>query len=137
MNEKEKYKIDNAPIEGCSGCQMTAGRWGCPKHSPNVYVLEPTLNPYPGDGMGGDVKSEKENWEKEFEEEWEHEHPSGVHPEGCLCQACEWENETKPEAKRWYLQACRVRQEEIERLTEERNYYRNLLSLEAKLREAP
>ncbi len=34
-----------------------------------------------------------------------------------------------------YLQACKVRQEEIDKLTKERNYYRNLLSLEAKLRE--
>lgn len=27
---------DNIPIDGCEGCSGTAGRLGCPKHSPNV-----------------------------------------------------------------------------------------------------
>jgi len=33
--------MDNSvPVEGCSGCNGTAGRLGCPKHSPNVYISD-------------------------------------------------------------------------------------------------
>lgn len=28
------------PIVGCRGCEGTAGRLGCPTHSPNVYVQD-------------------------------------------------------------------------------------------------
>jgi hypothetical protein len=62
----------------------------------------------------------------EFEELWDHEHPSGVHPEGCLCQACEWENEEKPEAKRWYLQGRQRGQEKMEKLKKELKELREL-----------
>ena len=29
------------PIEGCRGCEGTAGRLGCTIHSPNVYIADP------------------------------------------------------------------------------------------------
>ena len=31
---------DTTPIVGCLGCQGTAGRLGCPIHSPNVYIAD-------------------------------------------------------------------------------------------------
>lgn len=31
---------DLTPVEGCKGCESTAGRLGCPTHSPNVYVSD-------------------------------------------------------------------------------------------------
>jgi hypothetical protein len=38
---------DLTPIEGCLGCQGTAGRLGCSKHSPNVYISDqPQFLPY-------------------------------------------------------------------------------------------
>ena len=33
---------DLTPVVGCTGCEGTAGRLGCPKHSPNVYVADPS-----------------------------------------------------------------------------------------------
>ena len=31
---------DPTPTQGCIGYQGTAGRLGCPKHSPNVYIAD-------------------------------------------------------------------------------------------------
>ncbi len=33
------------PIQGCRGCESTAGVWGCPIHSPNVYVRDTYQKP--------------------------------------------------------------------------------------------
>ncbi len=36
-----------APIDGCPGCAGTAGVWGCPTHSPKMYVqYQPKINPF-------------------------------------------------------------------------------------------
>jgi len=34
------------PIQGCRGCEGTAGVWGCPVHSPNFYVKTPKIIPF-------------------------------------------------------------------------------------------
>jgi hypothetical protein len=31
---------DLTPIQGCPSCQGTAGRLGCTKHSPNIYISD-------------------------------------------------------------------------------------------------
>ena len=38
---------DNTPIVDCTGCAGTAGRLGCPKHSPNVYISDQPNQPKP------------------------------------------------------------------------------------------
>lgn len=54
--------------------------------------------------------------EEEFEKVWEFEYPSGVHPEGCLCQACESEISDKPFALHWWLEKGKRDREKIEKL---------------------
>lgn len=69
----DNRKRDNTPITGCPFCQTAAGRWGCSKHSPNapnVYGSEQTINLYPGDGMGGEVKPEEQKWKEKFIKSW-------------------------------------------------------------------
>ncbi len=73
------------------------------------------INLYPGDGMGGDVKIEEEKWNQEAFNLGEKYYLNLI---------------SLAAFKDGYLQACKVRQKEIERLTEVRNYYLNLLSLE-------
>ena len=31
---------DNSPIHGCSGCETTGGRMGCPHHGPQAIASE-------------------------------------------------------------------------------------------------
>ncbi len=63
------------------------------------------VNSYPGDRMGGEVKPEEEKWEEEGKEKnpYHEQFLKGAWTEG-------------------YLQACKVRQEEIERLKEYLNH---------------
>lgn len=59
-----------------------------------------------------DLELEKK-WEKEFENEWNKQHGPNTHPEGCMCTACDYIDNLKPDAKEWYLLAHR-KQEEAE-----------------------
>jgi len=115
---------DLTPITGCSGCSGTAGRWGCPKHSPNAYVVEPTLNSYPGDGMGGEVKAEEVKWNEEFEEWFKKECGYSSNEPLVFGRIHLW-------ARYGYLQGRKdeqkVRQGEVERLKEENTKLRNEL----------
>ena len=49
----------------------------------------------------------EQKWIEEFEKVWEERRNPKVHPEGCLCWACEEEEQSRPYCLDWWLESRR------------------------------